>query len=198
MINSKKLILASSSPRRLELLKNIGITPDQVLSPDIDETPLKNEKPKMLALRLAEQKARTIYKTISSDNKDSFVLAADSVVACGQMILDKAETSEYAMHCIQKLSGRRHHIYGGIAVINPKGQIYTTLCDTLVQFRPLSQQEMVDYVATNQWEGKAGGYAVQEFASTFVKYIAGSHSNIVGLSLYDTMKLLKRAGFITK
>lgn len=185
-------ILASASPRRLELLKQINITPDEVLSPDIDETPLKAEKAKKLALRLAEEKAKTVAK----QKGNSFILAADTVVNCGPTILDKAETADQARTYIMKLSGRRHRVYGGIALITPDGKLLSRICETMIQFKPLSAQDIDEYIASNEWNGKAGGYAIQGFAGSFVKYMTGSYSNVVGLSLYDTMKLLQSGQYL--
>lgn len=187
-----KLILASASPRRLELLKQIDIVPDEVLPADINETPLEREKPKDMALRLAIGKAEKIRK----EHTDSFILAADSTVACGRKLLDKAESQEQAVEYIAKLSGRRHHVYGGICLITPSGKVLTRQSDTLVQFKPLSAEEKSRYIASGEWEGKAGGYGIQGMAGAFVKYMAGSYSNVVGLSLYDTMKILEGGHFL--
>ena len=186
------LILASASPRRLELLGQIGIAPDSVISPEIDETPLQAEKPKNLALRLSQEKAQAAHV----QNTDHFVLAADTVVACGNMILDKAETIEQAQGYLKKLSGRRHRVYGGISLIDPTGRRFTRFCETLVQFKPLKDGEIREYLDGGEWEGKAGGYAIQGFAGGFVKYIAGSYSNVVGLSLYDTIKILESGQYL--
>ena len=193
MSHSKSpFILASASPRRLELLKQINITPDEVLSPDIDETPLKAENAKKLALRLAQEKAKTVAK----QKNNSFILAADTVVSCGPAILDKAETPEQARTYITKLSGRRHRVYGGIALITPNGKLLSGTCETMIHFKPLNVQEIDDYIANGEWDGKAGGYAIQGFAGSFVKYMTGSYSNVVGLSLYDTMKLLRSGQYL--
>lgn len=191
-LSSQALILASASPRRLELLGQIGITPDQVISPEIDETPIKGEKPKNLAQRLSQEKAQAI----AAQNIGKFVLAADTVVACGQTVLDKATDATQAERYLRKLSGRRHRVYGGICLINPAGEIFTCTCDSLVQFKPLRESDIQDYLTSQEWEGKAGGYAIQGFAGGFVKYMAGSYSNVVGLSLYDTMKLLQRGQYL--
>lgn len=187
-------MLASASPRRLELLKQLGITPDQVVSPDIDETPLKIEKPKALALRLSQEKALSVQKM----HEGMFILSADTVVACGAMILDKAETQEQAQGYLKKLSGRRHRVYGGISLVTPQGRLLSRSCETIVQFRPLSDEDIENYISSGEWNGKAGGYAIQGFAGSFVKYIAGSYSNVVGLSLYDTMKILESGQYQNK
>lgn len=190
---SSKLILASASPRRLELLKQIGITPSSVFPADIDETELLNELPKDLAVRLSSQKALKVYEDNKSEN--SYILAADTVVACGRRILPKGETEKQAYDCLKMLSGRRHRIYGGISVIAPDGKQITKCIQTMVQFKPLSTAEIECYVRSNEWEGKAGAYAIQGLASVFVKKINGSYSNIVGLSCYDTLAMLKGLGF---
>ncbi len=189
--NQASLILASASPRRVELLKQIGITPSSIIPADIDETPLKNELPRDLALRLAIEKA----KAVAAQHPDTFILAADTTVACGRRLLDKAEDADYARHCLEMLSGRRHHVYGGIALISPDGKIRTKLCDTTVQFKRLTKTEIESYVVSGEWNGKAGGYGIQGHAGAFVKYMGGSYSNVVGLSLYDTLSLLTGSGF---
>lgn len=189
MKNNPGLILASASPRRLELLAQIGITPAAVIPSDIDETPLKAEKPRDLALRLAIAKAGAVQK-------DGFyILAADTVVACGRRILPKAETAEDAAYCLDHLSGCRHHVYGGIAIRTPDGKTLSRIVDTMVQFKALTPAEKTLYIASREWEGKAGGYAIQGLAAGFVKTIRGSYSNIVGLSLYDSLQMLNGLGF---
>lgn len=189
-----KLTLASASSRRVDLLRQINVSPDKIVPADIDETPHKGEKPKDLALRLSQGKAKAVFEP----NSDHYILAADTVVACGQNILDKAENEEQARQYLKKLSGRRHHVHGGITIIAPDGQSFSRHCDTLVQFKPLSPSDIESYIQSGEWEGKAGGYAIQGFAGSFVKYMAGSYSNVVGLSLYDTMKLMERSGFIKR
>ncbi len=186
-----KLLLASASPRRLDLLRQINISPEITLAADIDETPRPKELPKNLALRLSQQKANAFRQQYP----DHFILAADTVVACGQNILDKAETRKQAQLFIQKLSGRRHQVHGGITLITPSGKELSRHCQTMVQFKPLTPQDIENYIAQGEWEGKAGGYAIQGFAASFVKYMTGSYSNVVGLSLYDTMKILERGGY---
>ena len=186
-----KIILASASPRRLDLLKQVGIEPDEVIPADIDETPLKNELPKDLAQRLAVSKALKI----SENHQNTFILAADTVVGAGRRILDKAEDIGYARLCLETLSGRRHHVYGGIALITPDGRMIKNCIDTLVQFKRLTSKDIETYLESGEWEGKAGGYAIQGMAESYIKYIRGSYSNVVGLSLYDTMKILDGAGY---
>lgn len=188
---SHNLILASSSPRRLELLSQIGLIPSSIEPADIDETPLKGEQPKALALRLAETKAKTIAK-----NKPSrFVLAADTVVAKGRQLIDKAEHEDDARAFLTALSGHRHTVWGGIAIIAPDGKLSSRVVETTVQFKKLSDEEIATYLRSGEWRGKAGGYAIQGRAAAFVKFIQGSYSNVVGLSLYDTMQILNGLGF---
>ncbi len=184
-----KLLLASASPRRKELLKQIGIIPTKIIAADISEAIYPKEKPQKLALRLSLEKAQALHES----HPDYAILAADTVVACGQYILDKAENTDQARQYIEKLSGRRHRVYGGIALITPEGKIYQRSATTIVQFKPLTNQDIESYIATGEWNGKAGGYAIQGLAGSFVKYLAGSYSNVVGLSLYDTTKILESA-----
>lgn len=179
-------ILASGSPRRLALLEQIGVSPAAVIPADIDETPFKNELPKPYALRMAEQKALAV----AEKNPGRFVLAADTVVACGRRILPKAETREQAAECLDLLSGRRHHVRGGICLICPNGKRLLRAVDTAVVFKPLSLEEKRRYLDGGEWEGKAGGYAIQGGAALFVRKIIGSYSNVVGLSLFETWALL--------
>jgi len=188
---NNSLILASASPRRQSLLAQINITPTSIIAAEIDETPLKDEKPKALAQRLSQEKAAHVYAA----NTDSFVLAADTVVACGHQILDKAEAADQARHYLQKMSQRRHHVYGGITLITPQGRVISRVCDTIVQFKKLTNQDIDAYIASQEWQGKAGGYAIQGFAGSFIKFISGSYSNVVGLSLYDTMGILQTGGY---
>lgn len=186
-----KLILASASPRRLELLKQIGITPDKIAPAAIDETPRKNEKPRDLALRLAAEKAGAAKK----ENEKHFILAADTVVAAGRRILPKPETEEESRACLELLSGRRHRVFGGIALETPEGKVLKRRCETIVHFKKLTRAEMDSYVESGEWRGKAGGYAIQGIAGAFIPFIGGSYSNVVGLSLYDTMTLLRSGGY---
>jgi septum formation protein len=134
---------------------------------------------------------------VAAANPGAFVLAADTVVACGRRLLDKTNTADEARTCLETISGRRHHVYGGIALINPEGKLHTRLVDTIVQFKKLSPAEIEFYLESGQWKGVAGGYAIQGHAGSFIKFISGSYSNVVGLSLYDTMIILKSAGYET-
>lgn len=185
------LILASASPRRKELLAQIGVIPSEISPADIDESEKPKEQPREVAKRLAQEKAEHIRKT----HTDGFILAADTVVGCGRDILPKTETEEEARTCLEKLSGRRHHVYGGICVIIPSGKIITRICDTVVKFKRLTNEEIDFYIASEEWRGKAGGYAIQGLAATYISDMQGSYSNVVGLSLYDTMNILNGNGF---
>jgi len=195
MTASPLLILASASPRRVDLLRQIHYEPQLIVPADINETPLSNETPKALALRLALAKAETVAVNYSHD----FVLAADTVVACGRRILPKTETLEEAQNCLRILSGRRHKVYGGICLIAPQSggvrRQSIRLSVSEVLFKRLSPAELAVYLASNEWHGKAGGYAIQGLAAGFIKRLAGSYSNIVGLSLYDAAALLNGFGY---
>ncbi len=185
------LILASASPRRLALLEQVGITPDEVIPADIDETPLKDEQPRALAIRLAREKA----EAVANKHQENYILAADTVVACGRRILPKAETEGEAIKCLELLSGRKHRVYGGIALICPDGKKMKRISQTIVQFKRLSPSEITEYIESGEWQGKAGGYAIQGRATGLVKTLQGSYSNVVGLCLYDTMQMLNGAGY---
>ncbi|PJB70378.1 MAG: septum formation protein Maf [Alphaproteobacteria bacterium CG_4_9_14_3_um_filter_47_13] len=186
------MILASASPRRVALLKQIGITPDDIIPADIDETPLKTELPRGLAERLARQKA----DAVAAIHEGAYILSADTVVACGRRILEKPEDETEARRFLDLLSGRRHRVIGGIALHTPAGTLRTKIVETIVQFKKLSTAEIKQYLDSGEWQGKAGGYGIQGSAEAYVKFIRGSYSNVVGLSLYDTMKMLKSAGYI--
>ena len=188
--NTAHLVLASASPRRLELLKQIGIVPDAVDPAELDESPKPRERPADLARRLAAAKAELVARR----HPKSFVLAADTVVACGRRILPKAETEAQARGCLELLSGRRHRVWGGIAVVSPGGRAITRCVDTIVSFKRLTAEEIAHYLASGEWEGKAGGYAIQGRAAALIRGLLGSYSNVVGLPLYETAMLLKGAG----
>lgn len=189
------LILASASPRRVDLLAQIGITPNAILPADIDETPLKAEKPQDLAVRLAQGKAEATKARPDLRAEPAFILAADTVVAQGRKLLDKALCDDDVRQFLEVMSGKRHKVYGGQCLICPDGRTISRLCITTVQLKRLSEQEISDYVACGEGIGKAGGYGIQGRAAAFVKSIQGSYTNIVGLSLYDTMQLLNGNGF---
>lgn len=184
-----RLILASASPRRVDLLKQVGIVPDAILPADIDETPLKNELPKSLVLRLAVAKAQHVA------TKDAYTIGADTTVALGRRMYGKAENETEARAIIEKLSGRTHKVWGGIALITPNGKTITRAVVTSVKFKRLTTAEIGAYVASGEWMGKAGAYGIQGKAAGFVASMAGSYTNIVGLSLYDIMNMLEGNGF---
>jgi septum formation protein len=186
-----QLILASASERRVELLRQVGIAVDRIEPADIDETPARGETPRALALRLAEAKARAVAQR----HPGAFVLGADTVVAAGARILPKAETEEAARRCLALLSGRRHRVHGGVAVIAPGGRIGRRHVLTIVAFKRLEARDIERYIASGEWRGKAGGYAIQGRAGAFVRRIVGSYSNVVGLPLYETCALLRGLGF---
>ena len=185
-----RLILASASPRRLDLLAQVGITPAAVVPADIDETPMPDELPRALALRLAAEKARAVAK----DHAEDFVLAADTVVACGRRSLPKPEDAAEARRCLGLLSGRRHRVIGGVALACPDGRMVTRAVVTAVQFKRLSRLETDAYLATEEWRDKAGGYAIQGRAALFVTAVNGDYNNVVGLPLALTANLLAGAG----
>jgi septum formation protein len=188
------LILASASPRRLDLLRQIGIVPDRVDPADIDETPQRGELPAAHVVRLAAAKARPI----ASRHPGAFILAADTVVACGRRILPKAEDEVTARFCLDLLSGKRHRVYGGVALVTPAGDIAVRRVVSHVQFKRLSERELGDYLASGEWRGKAGGYAIQGRAAALIPWISGSYSNVVGLPLYETAQLLTGRGYLVR
>lgn len=186
-----RLVLASASPRRLDLLAQIGIVPAAVDPADIDETPLPRELPVDHAKRLAEAKAAAV----AARHPGCFVLAADTVVACGRRILPKAESEAEARACLSLLSGRRHRVIGGVCLVTPKGKSIVRAITTAIAFKRLAAEEIAFYLASGEWRGKAGGYAIQGFAAVFARQIVGSYSNVVGLPLHETYGLLSGNGF---
>ena len=186
-----QLILASQSPRRKHLLADAGIFADHVIAANIDETPIKNERPADYVLRMAHQKADAVANRLGGQ----FVLSADTAVICGQRILPKAETAEEARRCLQLLSGRSHRVYGGICLYLPDGGWRTKLSVSRVKFRPLGSADKHAYLQSGEWRGKAGGYAIQGRAGLYVRQITGSYSNIVGLDMQKVAGLLLGAGF---
>jgi septum formation protein len=183
------LVLASASPRRLELLRQIGIEPVKIDPADTDETPHRDEPPRAYAERMARAK----LAVVAPRHPQVLVLAADSVVAVGRRILPKAETKDEALACLKLLSGRRHKVVGGLALAAPGGKVRTRLVETVVRFKRLEPREIEAYVASGEWQGKAGGYAIQGRAAAFVAFISGSYSNVVGLPLFETAALLRSA-----
>ena len=184
-----ELILASASPRRIALLANLGITPSEVIPANIDETPFKGEEPHLYAKRIASAKAVHVAK----NNTKAVILAADTVVACGKRILPKAEDEKTARTCLALLSGKRHRVYTAVA-IHHKNKLHTHNVMTVVQFARLSKNDIEHYIASREWEGKAGGYAIQGIAEAFITRINGSYSNVVGLPLEKTKVMLASAG----
>lgn len=192
-----KLVLASSSPRRLALLDQIGVEPDALLPASIDEAPRRNERPRSLAQRLARQKAETARALIEGDETlgDSLVLAADTVVALGRRVLPKADTRDQANDCLRLLSGRAHRVYTSVCLLRPGAPAQTRIAEARVRFKRLSEAEIRAYLTSGEWEGKAGGYAVQGIAGAFVAKMTGSYSTIVGLPLFETAALLGGANY---
>lgn len=196
MSMSQKLVLASGSPRRIELLQQAGIEPDRVFATDIDETPNRAEHPRSLAKRLAQAKAEHAAEGLKRQGEEpAFILAADTVVAVGRRILPKAETLEDAEDCLKLLSGRAHRVYSGVSLITPAGKTRVRLVETRVRFKRLSRPEIEAYLQSGQWRGKAGGYAIQGLAGVFIVKLVGSYTNVVGLPLYEAISLLAGDGF---
>ena len=197
MSSLQTLVLASGSPRRIELLQQAGIEPDRIFPAGIDETPLKAEHPRSLAKRLSKEKAEKTATVLAKEtgHAGGYILAADTVVAVGRRILPKAETAEQATDCLQLLSGRAHRVYTGICLITPSGKLRQRLVETRVRFKRLTRDEIARYLASGEWRGKAGGYAVQGLAGSFVVKLVGSYTNVVGLPLYETVALLGGEGF---
>jgi septum formation protein len=190
-VPDQRLVLASASPRRLDLLAQIALSPDAIDAAAIDEAPLPHELPARLAERLAAAKARNVAPRYPN----TFVLGADTVVACGRRILPKTLEREEARDCLALLSGRRHRVYGGIALVIPEGRLITRRVVTAVVFKRLAAQEIEDYLACGEWHDKAGGYAIQGVAARYIRELIGSYSNVVGLPLYETVNLLAGQGF---
>ena len=186
-----RLILASASPRRLDLLARIGIVPDAVEPADIDESVLAGELPRNHALRLASEKAAAVGVRFPND----LVLGADTVVAVGRRILPKVEDEPTLRKCMALLSGRRHRVLTGVALALPGGGARSRLVETMIAMKRLSPEEIDYYAGHGEWVGKAGGYALQGYGEVYVRHLAGSYSNVVGLPLAETRHLLKSAGF---
>jgi len=186
---SSALVLASTSPRRRELLARIGVVPARIAAPDIDETPLKGELPRAYVARLATSKAGAVDRAA-----DEVVLAGDTTVAVGRRILEKPVDEADLRRMLGLLSGRRHHVWSGVAVVDREGRVRVRVADTVVAFKTLSADEIDWYVASGEGMGKAGGYAIQGRAEVFVRFLSGSHSNVVGLPLFETRALLTAAG----
>jgi septum formation protein len=185
-----RLVLASSSPRRRDLLSQIGVVPDRIASPDIDESPLKAELARVYALRMAVEKAHAVERTAGE-----IVIAGDTTVAVGRRILPQAADAEMQRGFLKLLSGRRHHVLSAVCVIDSEGRARSRLSDSIVRFKRLSDAEMDAYIASGEGLGKAGGYAIQGRAEALIDWMAGSHSGVVGLPLYETRALLRAAGY---
>jgi septum formation protein len=188
-VTARTLVLASASPRRLALLAQIGIVPDRVISTDIDETPLRDELPRQYVRRLALAKAN------AGASLGAYVLAADTVVAAGRRILPKAETEADARHCLTLLSGRRHRVLTTVVLRSPEGRSSERTVQSVVGFARLTDRQLDAYIASEEWLGKAGGYAIQGKAAAFVAFLSGSYSNVVGLPLFETAQLLRGMGW---
>ena len=185
------LILASASPRRQDLLAQAGLTPDQCIPADINEAPQKDELPRQLTARLAREKALAV----AADHADALILAADTVVACGRRILPKAETENDARDCLGLLSGRRHRVFTGVALVLPDGTLREKVVQSTVTFKTLSAGEITTYIDSGEWQGKAGGYAIQGLAAVFIRSIQGSYTNVVGLPLFEVVSMLASADY---
>ena len=197
MIGRPKLVLASGSPRRLALLNQAGIEPDSLQPAEIDEIPVKGELPRALANRLAREKAQVALASVRIDEelRGSYIIAADTVVAVGRRVMPKADMLEDAAACLRMLSGRNHRVYTGICLVTPQEAFRQRLVETRVRFKRLSKEDLEGYLASGEWRGKAGGYAIQGLAGTFVVKMVGSYTNVVGLPLYETMSLLLGEGY---
>jgi septum formation protein len=183
-------VLASASPRRLELLRQVGLMPDCVDPAGINETPHRGELPPAHAIRLAQEKAQAVIPR----HPGAFILAADTVVACGRRILPKTEDEASARSCLELLSGRRHRVHGAIVLVSPDGRLLSRRVESQVSFKRLSEAEIGAYLRTGEWQGKAGGYAIQGRAAAVIRWVSGSYSNVVGLPLFETVQLLAGSG----
>ena len=197
MMGRPKLVLASGSPRRLSLINQAGVEPDSLEPAEIDETPERGELPRTLAVRLAREKALKAQERIRAreDLKGAFILAADTVVAVGRRIMPKPELLEEAASCLRLLSGRTHRVYSGVCLVTPNDSVKTRLVETRVRFKRLSEQDIESYLASGEWRNKAGGYAIQGLAGSFVVKLVGSYTNVVGLPLYESIALLAGEGY---
>src|SRR6201993_4803820 len=197
MLGRPKFVLASGSPRRLSLLNQAGIEPDALRPADIDEMPKRGELPRACANRLARAKAEAALAAVKLDDELSgaYILAADTVVAVGRRILPKADLLDEAAQCLRLLSGRNHRVHTSVCLVTPKEAFRQRLIETRVRFKRLSDTDIEAYLASGEWRGKAGGYAAQGIAGSFLVKMVGSYSNIVGLPLYETISLLSGEGY---
>ena len=184
------LILASSSPRRRDLLARLDVEPARIASPDIDESPRKGEVPRVYALRMAEEKAVAVSRA-----SGEIVVAGDTTVAVGRRILQQATDAEMQRGFLTLLSGRRHHVLSAVAVIDGDGRLRSRICDSIVRFKRLSSEEIESYIESGEGLGKAGGYAIQGRAEALIDWMAGSYSGVIGLPLYETRSLLRASGY---
>lgn len=191
--NTSRLILASASPRRLDLLAQIGITPDFVTPADINEDPITGELPRDHALRLAQEKAAKV----AGQSPDHIILAADTVVGVGRRILPKTEMADEAKTCLELMSGRGHRVFTGVAVVKANGDMLSRVVETRLKMKRLSAAELRDYLESEEWQGKAGGYGIQGRAAAFIPTLIGSYTNVVGLPLFETRNLLMGAGYFS-
>lgn len=189
--SSPVLILASASPRRKDLLAQIGITPDKIQPADLDETEKPSEAPRVYALRLAIEKAQAVHAL----EPGAIILAADTAVAVGRRILPKTETEDEARACLDLMSGRSHQVLTGIAVIAADGRMMSRLVTTRVKMKRLTPQEVSGYIASGEWKGKAGGYGIQGKAGALISDLSGSYTGVVGLPVFETRNLLEAAGY---
>jgi septum formation protein len=197
MIGRPKLVLASGSPRRLALINQAGIEPEALRPADLDETPMRGELPRACANRLARAKADAALEMVRVDDelKGSYILAADTVVAVGRRILPKAELLDQAAQCLRLLSGRNHRVHSAVCLVTPNESFRQRLVETRVRFKRLSDEDIEAYLASGEWRGKAGGYAAQGIAGSFIVKMVGSYTNVVGLPLYETTTLLAGEGY---
>jgi nucleoside triphosphate pyrophosphatase len=197
MIGRPKLVLASGSPRRLALINQAGIEPEALRPADLDETPLRGELPRACANRLARAKADAALEMVRMDDelKGSYILSADTVVAVGRRILPKAELLDQAAQCLRLLSGRNHRVHSAVCLVTPNEAFRQRLVETRVRFKRLSDEDIEAYLASGEWRGKAGGYAAQGIAGSFIVKLVGSYTNVVGLPLYETTTLLAGEGY---
>jgi len=196
-ISDAKLVLASASPRRLSLIEQVGIYPDLLNPVDIDETQLKRESPRALSLRLAREKVQAARAAplVRNLGDNVFVLAADTVVSVGRRVIGQPQSTDEARDALRLLSGRSHRVFTTIAVVSPDGRERSRVVDTKVRFKRLARQDMDAYLISDEWRGKAGGYAIQGKASAFVRWMSGSYSCVVGLPLHETVQMLQAGGY---
>jgi septum formation protein len=197
MAISHKLILASGSPRRVELLAQVGIEPDRLMPMEIDEKPKRSEHPRSLARRLAREKGEAALAAVKGDPawEGQYILAADTVVSVGRRSIGKPSLLDEASNALYLLSGRSHRVFSGLCLVTPGGKLRQAVVETRVRFKRLSEVEIDSYLASGEWRGKAGGYAIQGLAGAFVVKLVGSYSAVVGLPLNETVNLLVGEGY---